>query len=200
MQAALNAKPDLIYFAGYADDVGVLLTDLSASQPGLQVMGGDGLYEVNGYSSSARADFNRLRFTAFAYPDEWGILNKTQPAFFTLYSNAFDPERQHTAKPYGYLRPDNDVILSYDAMLALLQGCNNVLPGGKISLTPGVLQQSLRKITGSQAIQGVSGQISFGSDGDPIKKAVVVLYVDPNGYIKLNAIQGCFLKGQCGNP
>jgi len=56
----------------------------------------------------------------------------------------------------------------------------------------------LTQIKGTKSIQGVSGQISLGSDGNPINKAIVVLYVDPNGHIKLNSVQGCFLVGQCG--
>jgi hypothetical protein len=49
-------------------------------------------------------------------------------------------------------------------------------------------------ISGAGSLQGVSGQISFGSDGNPINKAVVVLYVDA-GHIKMDAtVQGQFLK------
>lgn len=195
-----NPAPQLIYFAGYASDMAVLLTDLPASQPNLQVMGGDALYELNGYSTSARAGFSRLHLTAFAYPDEWIYSNQSNPAFFTVYAHDFDPNRAHTANPYGYSRPDNDVILSYDAMLALLQGSNNALTGGKTSFSPEALRQGLAGITTSQPIQGISGQIAFGQNGDPVNKAIVVLYVDPDGHIKLpasNGIQGCFLIGQC---
>ncbi len=198
LQEALNANPDLIYFAGYADDMGVMLTDLGTSRPDVQVMGGDALYELGGYPSSSRAGFIRLRFTAFAYPDEWNYpaLVAQKPPFFSIYAQDFDPEGLHTNSPYGYLRPDNDVILSYDATLALLQGCQNALTEGSNPITPDALQKGLTMINGSQAIQGVSGQISFASTGDPINKAVVVLYVDADGHIKLpesNGIQGCFL-------
>ena len=85
-------------------------------------------------------------------------------------------------------------------MLALLQGSNNALTGGKTSFSSQALQQGLAAITSSQPIQGISGQIAFGSNGDPVNKAIVVLYVDPNGFIKLavnNGIQGCFLVGRC---
>ena len=197
---AVNHNPDLIYFAGYADDMAVLLTDLGTSYPNLKLMGGDALYELNGYPSSARAGFKRLHFTAFAYPDEWDDLGLTaqKPAFFTIYAQAYDPNNQHrnTGNPYGYVRADNDVILSYDAMLVLLQGSNNALSGGHTSFTPDALRQGLTQITSSRPIQGVSGQIAFGSNGDPVSKAVVILYVDPNGFIKLNGVHGCFQVGQ----
>jgi ABC-type branched-subunit amino acid transport system substrate-binding protein len=201
LQDALTANPDLIYFSGYADDMGVLLTDLPASQPRLQVLGGDALYELGGYPPSARVDFSRIHMTAFAYPDEWSIEKLQQPTFFTNYAQNFGPVPAGKS-PYGYTRPDNDVILSYDALFALLQGCNNALSSGKTSLTPDELQQGLASINGPQAIQGISGQISFASNGDPTNKAIVILYVDPTGHIRLqesNGIQGCFLVGKCSN-
>ncbi|HEU5230651.1 MAG TPA: ABC transporter substrate-binding protein [Ktedonobacteraceae bacterium] len=195
LQKALQFNPELVYFSGYSSDLGVLL----AAQPEMQVMGGDALYELGGYSSSARAGFVHLHFTAFAYPDEWLAKNLTPPPFFSMYSHNFDPLGQHTQNPYGYDRPTSDNILAYDAMLALVQGCNNALNTGNTILTPDALERGLSRITGAQAVQGVSGQIAFGSDGDPIKKAVVVLYVD-SGFIKIansNGIQGCFLVKDC---
>src|SRR6266516_1977019 len=204
LQDALSHNPDLIYFSGYANDVSVLLTNLPASGPfaSLQVMGGDALYELGGYPSSARAGFNRLHFTAFAYPDEWEIagLKAQKPAFFTDYANAFNPTGQQPSGAYGYTRTDNDVMLSYDATLALLTGSKLALNSGggnKKSITPDELRQGLAKITGAQALQGVSGRISFGPDGNPVNKAFVVLFVDALGRIHEESLRGCFQVGAC---
>jgi len=200
LQSALNSNPDLIYFSGYADDLSVLLVNLPTSLPNLQVMGGDALYELEGYPSSARAGFTRLHFTAFAYPDEWSILGMgSLPPFFSDYATDFNPaDADHSAKPYGFTRADNTVILAYDAMSVLLQGCQNVLQSNN-TLTPDALRTGLSQITGTKAIQGISGQISFGSDGDPINKAVVILYVDQDGHIQLprENVQGCFQLSAC---
>ncbi len=197
LQDAESKNPDMIYFSGYAADISILLTDLPTSGPyaTLPVMGGDALYEL-GYPSNARAGFSHLRFTSFAYPDEWDNLHLTaqKPAFFNDYAGAFGGS--HPGGQYGFTRADGDVILSYDAMSALLTASNNVLKT-KQSFTPDDIRQALLQITGSKAIQGVSGQISFGSNGDPIKKAIVVLFVDPNGHIQLKAVEGCFLVGKC---
>jgi eukaryotic-like serine/threonine-protein kinase len=202
LQDALSHNPDLIYFAGYSNDVSVLLTNLPTSGQfaNLQVMGGDGLYELGGYPPTARAGFGRLHFTAFAYPDEWGFLGlaSKQPAFFNDYANTYDPNHTHTANPYGYDRADNDATLSFDAMQALLYGSKMALSGGKTSITPVELQQALSHLNGANAIQGVSGQIAFGPDGNPINKAVVVLYVDPNDHIKLVSVSGTFLVNNGG--
>jgi ABC-type branched-subunit amino acid transport system substrate-binding protein/tRNA A-37 threonylcarbamoyl transferase component Bud32 len=194
LQDALNHHPDLLYFAGYASDVSALLTNLPTSGPfaSLQVMGGDALYQLQGYPSSARAGFLRLHFTAFAYPDEWGYLALPQPAFFSAYPQAFSGNGQHTG--YGYTRPDNDAILSYDASLVLLEASRQVINSGKSSFSGSDLQKALTHITGAQAVQGISGVISFGADGNPQNKAVVVLIVDNVGHIKIEFIQGRFLK------
>ncbi len=196
LQKALSFKPDLIYFSGYSDDMAVLLINLPDSQPNLQVLGGDALYQLNGYPSSARAGFSRLHFTAFAYPDEWDILQMgEQPLFFSEYKAAFNPAAQYPNGKYGYTRADNDVILSYDATFALLQGCKNALDAGETLVTPTALKDGLGKITVDHPIQGVSGQIAFGSDGNPVNKAIVVLAVDPDGHIRLQEVQGCFRVG-----
>ncbi len=196
LQDALTDHPDIIYFSGYASDVSAILANLPPGS-NLPVMGGDALYELNGYPSSARVGLSHLHFTAFAYPDEWTALGygDRTPAFFTEYVNDFDPNRAHANGIYGYTRADNDAILSYDAMLALLQGYNIALNSGNQNVTPEELQQGLRKVIGDQAVQGVSGQIAFGPDGDPVDKAIVVLFVDPDGHIKIEPTPlGRFLK------
>ncbi len=202
LQDALSHNPDLIYFSGYASDISVLLANLPASGPfaNLQILGGDALYELGGYSSSARAGFNRLHFTSFAYPDEWDIagLKAQKPAFFTDYASAFNPNSQQPSGIYGYTRTSSDVMLSYDATVALLTASNGALSGaGKTSITPADLQQALTRITGAQAIQGVSGPIEFGPDGDPINKPFVILFVDPQGRIHQERLLGCLKIGAC---
>ncbi|HZS75370.1 MAG TPA: protein kinase [Ktedonobacteraceae bacterium] len=193
-----NPAPDVIYFSGYASDASVLLTDLPTTGQfaTLPVMGGDALYELGGYQSSARAAGFRLHFTTFAYPDEWTVLgyHNQQPPFFTEYPNDFDPDHNHTQNPYGYDRPDGDVILSYDATVALLKAAGNLLSSGK-KPTPALMNTALLAINGANSFQGASGQISFGSDGNPIDKAFVILHVSPQGFIQMEStIIGTFLK------
>jgi len=202
LQDALSHNPDLIYFSGYASDISVVLANLPASGPfaKLQILGGDALYELGGYSSSARAGFNRLHFTSFAYPDEWGIagLSAQEPVFFTDYASAFNPSGLQPSGIYGYTRTSSDVMLSYDATVALLTASNGALNGGgKTSITPADLQQALTRVTGAQAIQGVSGPIEFGPNNDPINKPFVILFVDPQGRIHQERLLGCLKIGAC---
>ncbi len=202
---AVTHSPNLIYFAGYAPDASVLLTDLPTS--GLStvpIMGGDALYEIGGYGSSFHAGSSNLNFTTFAYPDEWKFLCSqgqtfacTPPPFFSLYNAYYDPNNQHPSPTYGYTRADGDTILSYDATLSMLTAVNNALTGTKTTITTNELLLGIKAIQGSHALQGVSGQIAFGSDGNPIKKSVVILKVVNGGFFTLVSVQPCFPKGQC---
>lgn len=180
---------DLIYFAGDARDANTMLENLPlfTNLPAdLQVMGGDALYELGGYSNG---NYRRLNFTAFAFADEWTALGQPQPPFRNEYRLLFagwPPDRA-----YGYGRPDNDTILSFDSMLALL------LASDRASQNQQSLQQILQSINDKNPFQGFSGRISFGSDGNPINKAVVVLYVDDQGKTQMANLDGCLLANLC---
>jgi eukaryotic-like serine/threonine-protein kinase len=199
LQDALHANPDVIYFSGYADDVITLLQNLPTSGPfaHLQVIGGDALSGNGSYPSSASKGFNRLHFTEGVVTNEWVALGLSakKPAFFTEYAQDFDPKNQHSANPRGYSRADNNGILSYDALLALLNGSRIALSGDKKQFSSSDLQQGLTKMTGAQAIQGASGQISFGPDGDPTNKAVMMLKLDSIGDFIIEAVYGNLLVG-----
>jgi len=202
---AATHSPNLIYFAGYANDASVLLTDLpSSGLATVPIMGGDALYEIGGYGSSFHAGSSNLNFTSFAYPDEWKFLCGqgqtfacTPPPFFSFYNAYYDPHNQHPSPTYGYTRADGDAILSYDATLAMLTAVNNALTGSKTAITTNELLLGIKQINGAKALQGVSGQIAFGSDGNPTNKALVILKVVNGGFFTLVSVQPCFPVGQC---
>ena len=205
LQDALRHSPDVIYFAGLADDANALLAHLPTAGPFAQikVVGGDGLYSIGSYSNdpTVQKNFHRLCFSAFAYADTWGYLGAAnkQPAFFSDYPAFFDPYQQHTTGAYGYTRADSDVILSYDATMVLLEAYKTVLSaklGTTVmpSVTPAELRDALTSITASNAIQGATGQIAFGPNNDPLNKVVVMLAVSPEGRVQLQSVQGKFFK------
>ncbi len=67
---------------------------------------------------------------------------------------------------------------------------------GKTTVTPQDIQQGLAQIHGANAVQGVSGQISFDATGNAVAKAVVILYFDSEGRIHMEpGVQGKFLAG-----
>jgi serine/threonine protein kinase len=182
---ALNQNPDLIYFSGYAADVSALVSNLPADSKAT-VLGGDALYQLGGYSQS-KAGFTHLKFSAFFYPDIWGIIGggRTTPSFFSDYTKYFSG----TGSGYGYNRADSDVALSYDATIALLNAYNSAAPSGG-NITPDSLKTALVKTN----FQGVSGQIQFDSNGDPVDKSIVILQVDSVGRIGLDKQLGKFFK------
>lgn len=184
-----STTPDLYYFAGYPNDVSVILEDTSTAN--IKVLGGDALYNLGGYTKAARVGWNRLSFSGFSYPDEWAVLklDAQKPAFYTDYGKAFDPNNQHP-NAYGYTRATYNVTMSYDATLVLLTASSNMFAsnGNKI-FTPADLQKALTNIKGAQAVQGASGQISFDASGNPVDKAVVIQYVS-NGYIMMQPVLG----------
>ncbi|HTK09830.1 MAG TPA: bifunctional serine/threonine-protein kinase/ABC transporter substrate-binding protein [Ktedonobacteraceae bacterium] len=189
LQDALSHNSDLIYFAGYASDISTLLTNLPSTST-IPVLGGDALYELGGYATSSRAALSHLSFTSFAYPDEWDVLGhgKQKPSFFAEYSANFDPNGIHMksgSSPYGYDRADGDTILSYDGMVALLKGYNNALNTGKQKVTSDDLLQGLRQLSGTNGFQGVSGYIAFDNQGNPVDKAIVILFVVQGGLFQM---------------
>ncbi|HEX6107805.1 MAG TPA: protein kinase [Ktedonobacteraceae bacterium] len=203
---AAKYNPDLIYFAGYANDASELLKDLPTSGPlaTAPIMGGDALYEIGGYGNSLHGTASRLNFTSFAYPDEWQFLCGqgqsfacSTPSFFTNYKAYFDPHNQHPSPTYNYTRADGDTILSYDATVAMLTAVNNALTGTKTAITTNDLLLGIKAIQETNALQGVSGQIAFGPDGNPIKKALVILRVINGGFFTLVSVQPCFQAGHC---
>jgi ABC-type branched-subunit amino acid transport system substrate-binding protein len=184
--------PDLLYFAGYSDDLNALLDAMSNAPPAqtrnIHIMGGPALYELGGYSQS---NFKGIYFTGFAYPDEWSILapGEQVPRLLTEYAETFGPTPPGQSS-YGYTRPDDKVIVAYDAMTAMLKGCYTIIHNDGMMPTPENLHQALTTLS---PFQGASGQIAFASDGNPLDKVILVLCVGSDSHIRLVGAYGRFL-------
>ena len=190
LQDALSHHPNVIYFGGYPADVSVLLKHMQRSDP--PVMGGNSFYELGAYTHVSSSGLSHLRFTALAYPDAWNILQLSvqKPPFFMNYADAFGPAKPGKS-PYGFTRADSGTMLAYDATFALLQASNLALKN-KYPLTGNDVQQALTELKGPNALQGVTGQLAFGTDGNPINK-VVTIVCNKGGLFKLDAVEGQFL-------
>ena len=114
-------NPDLVYFAGPAEDAGQFLAKLHNDGYHIQVMGNDDIYQFVHASRASKAEFNTVSFISYAFPDEWKLQNNTssEPAFIKDYSDAFDPDQTHAGNLYGYSRADSTTMLAYDATLLL---------------------------------------------------------------------------------
>jgi ABC-type branched-subunit amino acid transport system substrate-binding protein len=182
---ALQAKPDLIFFAGYASDVSVILKNLPPCSPGQcpLVMGGDGLYLQGDYSVTALANYSRLRITTPAYPDLGGASNSQEALFLQTYAQVFDPSKQYQAGTYGYNQPEGHTILSYEGVEVFLHTIRTLLASGKTHFSPDNLQHALKQIDHSHPIQGIRGPIAFGPDGSSLfgQEQVIVLEGEKGG-------------------
>jgi ABC-type branched-subunit amino acid transport system substrate-binding protein len=192
LQTALQARPDLIYFAGNAQDGNNFLAtlnqalenDKSSVKP--RVLGSDKLYQLVGYSALDRANFHDFDFTAFAYPDEPSVTDMKKD-----YALLFDQgDANPPVRAYGYSRPDNDAILSYDAMTSLMQGLLYIAAAGKQVFTAQDLLDALGSVSFQMLGTDKERTVRFDNKHQPTDGKVVVLRVDENGYIQINPDMG----------
>jgi ABC-type branched-subunit amino acid transport system substrate-binding protein len=181
IQQALRQHPDVdvFYYAGVTAHDAILFQDALPPKTSSTVptVAGDGAYTAEPNS------YGRWYFAAYAYPDAWPVIIKdhmSTPLFFTDYETTFDPTGKHTGD-YNFGRANSDALLAYDATDALMQA---VIQIGTGSITPQAVTANLPRV----AFQGVSGYISFGLDGNPPNKPVLILAVDKDGHLQMNCV------------
>jgi eukaryotic-like serine/threonine-protein kinase len=198
-----DSSPDLIYFAGDAEDANTLIQSFpkTGKYTNLRVLGGDELYQTGKYLANT---YHHLSFTVFAYPDTWSIVkpNADPPSFFCDYAKNFAGGKvdqpmcsdwstnQVGISGYGYSRPENDVMLSYDALEVVFKGYELATTDSNPSREQ--ILEGIKNIRGTQAFEGASGRISFADDGNPIDKAMLILRVDERGYTREEKNYGTF--------
>ena len=189
-----SSPVDMLYLAGYADDLSNLKAKLEANNLSFPIMGGDAFYEFGGYG---KGDYSNFYFTAFTYPDIWTILcpnntNCTSPApdatDATQYAQTFDPKGIHRGD-YGYERPGPHVWQSYDAATALFQAAEVAQANGQ-SLSLNSVSNALPNVS----FQGTTGAISF-SGSEPNNKTMVMLCIDSHYHTQLIGTYGDFARG-----
>jgi ABC-type branched-subunit amino acid transport system substrate-binding protein len=192
---ALANHVDLIFLPGFDVD-GVRLAHAlgveeqvlgwSVYLSKLKILGGDGidtgLILGNGDSADAAIakgfplDMQRLIFTSFADQSEWST--SKPPAFLTIWDNLYGVVSASNPNPPV---PVNSAIMVGDAFGVIIYALEHI----KGDITGASLRDVLASIGSARlaAYQGLSGSIAFGSDGDPVNKAVVLLEViaGPNG-------------------
>jgi ABC-type branched-subunit amino acid transport system substrate-binding protein len=190
----LAKSPDAIFFSGQVSDLIVLLNDISSipRAKNLLIVGGDPLAVTSNYSPTL-PDMRNVYFTAFASPDEWdGISPK--PQFFQAYQSHF----KTTSTLTGLSSVDEDVMLAYDGILTLLYGSEQVL-SWQSTITPSDLMGKLTKITGDNAIQGITGRIAFDGNGNQDEHKMIFVEHIEGTSLKLDEAHGCLLKDNCGS-
>ncbi len=202
LSAVLALKPDLIYCACYSNEVSVILEHLPTTGPfaHLLVLGGDAFFETGDFTPGALTHLSRLRFTALAYPAIWHDLPTTSMPFFADYGKLFEPANPYAAQAFSFTHLTPGIMVAYDAMLTLTTAAMRTFVIDGQAQTPQNLEHALFQMQGKQAIQGITGQISVGGNGDPINKAIVVLAIDNSNSFHCIWLYGQFLVGKPAPP
>ncbi|HZR40434.1 MAG TPA: ABC transporter substrate-binding protein [Ktedonobacteraceae bacterium] len=187
---SMPQKPDLLFFAGYSDDLNAFREKLNAQQQDqkrqgkstydlstMRIIGGQSLYELGGYTGS---NYSSIYFTTSEFPDAPNVVS-----FGKEYATALDPNKQHPGE-YGYSRTGPDSALTYDAVNAYLQAVQQTSGNTGIPL-PDKVKTALMNVS----FTGLTGQTTFNgyslaTRSDPVNKLLYIACVNSKG--QTNAI------------
>ena len=143
--------PDLIFVAGTGASGLAFLREARRQQLRADLVGGDGWSVL---ASDSLAD---------------GVY---VGAPFTAEDRGADAQRfvERFRKRYG-MTPDGNAALAYDATMLLAQAADRAGPNRR------AIRDYLANLGGRGGYRGVTGNISFAPDGDPIGKAIVMTRV-----------------------
>lgn len=160
-----NAKPDLVYFAGFYAEATPFIKQLRASNKDVKFLAGDGVKNdefIKGAGADAEGAYLSLPSPVLTGP--------AYDAFGTAYEKATGAKRD--ASPF--------VAESYDAATIIINALNKVATdsGGTLSVDLKKLNEEIRKTT----LDGAAGKVKFDARGDNVGGAVpVTLFVVKNG-------------------
>jgi eukaryotic-like serine/threonine-protein kinase len=185
IQKAAHYHPDSFIFTSRSNaDAGFFQDALPTSGPmaHINVLAGTASYTAH------KKSWGRWYFIAVAYH---GASNTSiAQQFADDYRKDFsDSNPNHI---YYYKIADDHAMVAYDATALTLQA---ILNTRKTNPTPGDIARELLDIKDAKAFQGVSGKISFGTNGNPINKNLFILFVPLNG--KIQQIAVCSIKTGC---
>lgn len=149
------ANPDFIYVPGYYQEVGLIVKQAREMGLNVPMAGGDGwdsakLPEIAGKDALANTFFSSLYS-----PDDTSDLNKE---FVAEYKKAYNTN------------PDVFAALAYDSALLVAKAIEDAG-----SADPAKIAEAMAKIKG---FKGVSGEVTFDENHNPIKSAVIIEHID----------------------
>lgn len=150
------ANPDMIYVPGYYQEVGLICKQAREMGITVPVAGGDGWDSPNLTPIAGKAALENTFFTNLYSPDDSSALNK---AFVADYSKAYNNEK-----------PNVFSALAYDCTLLVAQAIED-----SKSADPAKIAEAMAKIKG---FKGVSGEVTFNEQHNPIKSAVIIEHKD----------------------
>jgi branched-chain amino acid transport system substrate-binding protein len=185
---ALASNPDAIYFSGFPDDVGPMLNlpQIATLPPDFKILGGDAMAALGNYPPNQQ-NLNRLAVTSWTAQDEWQFLQVQQLPFISTFTRSYrDTFESNTIGP--------NTMLVYDAANVFLHGYQRATVNKSTNTcVPCALQSTFQSMNGSQAWQGVTGQIAFANGSTEPANKVVLIEEIGNGVLKTVACRGRFL-------
>jgi len=147
--------PDFIYIPGYYQEVGLIVKQ--AREMGINVImaGGDGWDSAKLPEIAGKKALNNTMFSSLYSPDDASDLNK---AFVAEYKKAYNTN------------PDVFAALAYDSALLVVKAIEDAK-----SAEPAKIAAAMAKISG---FKGVSGEVTFNEQHNPIKSAVIIEHKD----------------------
>lgn len=149
------AKPDFIYIPGYYQEVGLIVKQAREMGINVPMAGGDGWDSAKLPEIAGKAALENTFFSSLYSPDDTSDLNKE---FVAEYKKAYNTN------------PDVFAALAYDSTLLVAKAIEDAG-----SADPAKIGEAMAKIKG---FKGVSGEVTFNEQHNPIKSAVIIEHKD----------------------
>lgn len=149
------AQPDFIYIPGYYQEVGLIVKQAREMGITVPMAGGDGWDSAKLPEIAGKAALENTFFSSLYSPDDTSDLNKS---FVAEYKKAYNTN------------PDVFAALAYDSTLLVAEAIEKAG-----SADPAKIGEAMAKISG---FKGVSGDVTFNEQHNPIKSAVIIEHKD----------------------
>lgn len=149
------AQPDFIYIPGYYQEVGLIVKQAREMGITVPMAGGDGWDSAKLPEIAGKAALENSFFSSLYSPDDTSDLNKE---FVAEYKKAYNTN------------PDVFAALAYDSTLLVAKAIEDAG-----SADPAKIAEAMAKIKG---FKGVSGEVTFNEQHNPIKSAVIIEHKD----------------------
>ena len=148
-------QPDFIYIPGYYQEVGLIVKQAREMGITVPMAGGDGWDSAKLPEIAGKAALENTFFSSLYSPDDTSDLNKE---FVAEYKKAYNTN------------PDVFAALAYDSTLLVAKAIEDAG-----SADPAKIAEAMAKIKG---FKGVSGEVTFNEEHNPIKSAVIIEHKD----------------------
>ena len=148
--------PDFIYIPGYYQEVGLIVKQAREMGINVPIAGGDGWDSAKLPEIAGKAALNNTFFSSLYSPDDASDLNKNFVEEFKKANKGANP--------------DVFAALAYDSTMLVAQAIEDAK-----SAEPAKIAEAMAKIKG---FKGVSGEVTFNEQHNPIKSAVIIEHKD----------------------